>query len=1152
MAHPLLWPKKNFFYPIGNTSPICLTQDIAPEQSANILLLGCGDPRNILFTIYSSGLDNAKLPHTLDFTCCDIEPAIIARNILLFTLIADGEASITGLVWDIFYDFYLSRAALALLTKHCQKLVELSNSLNSWHNSKYGVYLRICTCRTLDELRRYWTLYAKFEDMPSARKTEIVDAYNAGLQRTAVDLGANLSSARSAGPLSTKATRTQPPTIDFVLQSIQNQFADWCKAFVASTRIDVPMITIRFFTGDALSLCRAFHQCSTTSSTTSGCYVRPWSAAQLELDGGDYAPHAGCRAPVSFDVIDTSNLTDHVGLLNILVVATPILFQSPSSTIYTETLLPSGTDALYGFTDHICGDLTVMSILLDLIPTTFVSRFMSQSNVHEIMFYRFSSGDSQFHQRIAWKILSLADSRSLPHAVALNPTVSFDPNELGIFLFSVYLKMFSEEDMGDYLQQMFSDKSAFHKRVRNGNIIHYVRASFAALLKVVKGRIPSESWTSVMEAFFGHLNADRTLTTGSNNYQDLCCQLHILDIYSVQSIGALNKGRFKGWHDVPSLVCVVLVVPRHALSPLETMDVNEVGTPPLQCEVRGAQFHCVFSSIHTVFGAITATSSDPDAELVLDEDPRAWSGISDLIVSFWMPSWILTVEPSSTHIGFGLRSTPVTARFFFSKKVLDLDLLLFKASLIDTKHIFVARRRPNFPQEMERIKAVSNLSARSTPTSRAELQTVVTMEPARNRQILDFRAKVEIVDDHARQLLASGLPVVSEQMSPCTVKVTFGSIVITIAYPFPVDGTRIKLRIARKSHFIEAITPPSGFSTAGGFFSDNFPVIFRGKTPTIWNIHRLYLDRLPALNLSQEKDMSWLKVHLALMLSDRERNLKGSGQNAKQNEHETLADLKESLHSLFFQYAGLEDRRRSSVLGLIDPSWGGPHTLFFVNDMRLDLSSHTVVLDAYVLPNTAMLIQPGMKLALRRLQEQGVLQTVTVGEEIRAWKHLLPALVERCRWSWTHGDDCEYLKTGNIPPSLEYTESPICSCGRGKDVDALRSVKEWAPFAPFVTRVAVSPLFAVSYLDSVGSVFDDVQSENHDDVTGGHIRKQEPPSSASNSREPSLSPLQIEACEACGGGGQPRLMLCSKCRKVRYCSSACQKADWKKHKVICR
>jgi hypothetical protein len=53
MSHPLIWPPVEMFYPIGNTPAFCLTQDLAPEQDADILLLGCGDARNVLYTVYA-------------------------------------------------------------------------------------------------------------------------------------------------------------------------------------------------------------------------------------------------------------------------------------------------------------------------------------------------------------------------------------------------------------------------------------------------------------------------------------------------------------------------------------------------------------------------------------------------------------------------------------------------------------------------------------------------------------------------------------------------------------------------------------------------------------------------------------------------------------------------------------------------------------------------------------------------------------------------------------------------------------------------------------------------------------------------------------------------------------------------------------------
>lgn len=44
---------------LSNTSAVDLTDTLAPEEPANLLLLGCGDPRNILLTIDNQA-DNSE------------------------------------------------------------------------------------------------------------------------------------------------------------------------------------------------------------------------------------------------------------------------------------------------------------------------------------------------------------------------------------------------------------------------------------------------------------------------------------------------------------------------------------------------------------------------------------------------------------------------------------------------------------------------------------------------------------------------------------------------------------------------------------------------------------------------------------------------------------------------------------------------------------------------------------------------------------------------------------------------------------------------------------------------------------------------------------------------------------------------------------
>lgn len=96
MYAPVVADILTFFYPIGNTPAVQLTRDLPRETSADILLLGCGDARNILFTVYAEhdssmrltlpwllGISLMMAARKLDITCCDIQGAIIGMYALL-------------------------------------------------------------------------------------------------------------------------------------------------------------------------------------------------------------------------------------------------------------------------------------------------------------------------------------------------------------------------------------------------------------------------------------------------------------------------------------------------------------------------------------------------------------------------------------------------------------------------------------------------------------------------------------------------------------------------------------------------------------------------------------------------------------------------------------------------------------------------------------------------------------------------------------------------------------------------------------------------------------------------------------------------------------------------------------------------------------
>ncbi|KEP45569.1 MYND finger protein, partial [Rhizoctonia solani 123E] len=74
MAHPLCWPSTRTFDLVGNEPAISLTQDLSPEQPADILLLECRNPQHILYTL-STDVTCPSAPRKIDLTCNDIEAA---------------------------------------------------------------------------------------------------------------------------------------------------------------------------------------------------------------------------------------------------------------------------------------------------------------------------------------------------------------------------------------------------------------------------------------------------------------------------------------------------------------------------------------------------------------------------------------------------------------------------------------------------------------------------------------------------------------------------------------------------------------------------------------------------------------------------------------------------------------------------------------------------------------------------------------------------------------------------------------------------------------------------------------------------------------------------------------------------------------------
>lgn len=1177
MAHQLFWPGKYFFYPIGNTSATCLTRDISPDESAHILLLGCGDPRNVLYTIHSEPRTHTR---QLDFTCCDFDAAVLARNVLLFTMVLD-EKPITTTVWNIFFHMYLDKDSHSILVQQCKKLIACSESSQQWNDSPYGSCLRMCTDYTIQELRRHWSLYAEMQDLPFSRlkaiRKSFTDLSNSILKSTK----SNLSPARSAGPafllamsitaehfrhywktgltftddrnIIAAATFLNPtfayslageecavhygidplvpfhhaalfgnakktPSMADLVKSSKASFDDWCASFKSLRSRCV----LRFFLGEVTAVCAALRAFADTGSLNIGIPAMRWKMPLIQLSSAEYISGS---APHVFNVIDTSNLEDYIGLLNVVISAVPLLSRStPSSTLYTESLvLNAQENVTQHFQDRLYVNITVSSLLFGICPVDYLSSFSSRCNTTEIAIAPKSNkrakAATQFHRVTTWKFTTSGDIflRS-----SQNPPMFNDLTQLGTLLYDMYHAMFEQEDAGTFHRL---NESNLYRAVLHSNIIHYNRETFVLMLKLIRKnlQIPSQSWREVMDRFNALQSADTSMPMDSVNYNDLCVHLHRHSVYTapIYHLPSTRSGIFSAWPSIPPIVRVFLIVPRSALAPLKEIPSEQIGTSPLQCSVKG-QWSCnIFCSVHAAFGRVIPTGTSGHPSVLFEEDEGGWKGgpSSSLVVSFVMSSGLLTdLEPQQNiNVSFNVRSTPGNTGMLVPK--MGLDLAIFSAKMVDKNHVIVIPEKP-LPQPSAVSNSVSPSVKDMSPSPLASdigtLNPVVVELDEQCDLLTLFTCRVVIENHDVRRAFgtAGEMPDIT-QVSPCVMRLTISGHNQDIAYPFPVMGSNNKLRLARKSLWVEVVVPVSAPLKPDGMKLTPFPVIRleNNHNPISWNIHRLNLSTLPTLSLTGNKEVeTWLNIHIGSSMSARERALQ------KKKQDDTLMHVKHTLISIFGAAAGLQNSGPPrNLFALRDVASKNCDTIFFISDIKYDLSCHTMVCDGYVLPLTHD-IMPKFETRFHHLlsEKAGMVDVAINKGEVQAWKQLLPVLVERCRTSWTHKPDCEYKSQGKIPLTEEMELDPLCSCGRGKDVEGMRRVALWREYAPYVTRVALSPLFAVSYLDPIG-------------------------------RDPSKY-----KCFVCRGVGKPKVRWCSACKKVQYCSPECQKKDWKAHKPRCK
>lgn len=349
-------------------------------------------------------------------------------------------------LFPVYYHLYLPSRLASLIVAQARKLIDVSDSLETWHASTYGRGgIRFCDSYSLFRARQVWQCWAQFDgdgngdpavtdvdfkakfeaDLAATRSVktdERVDSTGYGLVYTAVRSAApaadedmrhlndlhqrfwrvgslslqNSDAVRKESrlvnpmfvtpdvgrvrmhwgldpllgfPLAEAYTRTvnEPEDVSApqkVVALVMEKFAAWCQSF-KNAWAERSVVT-RWFVGDAIAFGHTLQGCANGVTVNAHWYRSRHSFRRLKLDGEDYQPGSPTPAPLSFMVIDTSNLIDDLGALNVLVVTSPLLENNLAATIYTEMLTRYHRTCKDEADNLLCGPLSTVALLLGL------------------------------------------------------------------------------------------------------------------------------------------------------------------------------------------------------------------------------------------------------------------------------------------------------------------------------------------------------------------------------------------------------------------------------------------------------------------------------------------------------------------------------------------------------------------------------------------------------------------------------------------------------------------------------------------------------------------------------------------------------------------------------------------------------------------
>jgi hypothetical protein len=170
--------------------------------------------------------------------------------------------------------------------------------------------------------------------------------------------------------------QTPNETMNSLAHLVKSQFSGWCHEFASSVASST--VSIMHHCGDAVNFSHALQAIEGSATLPPSTYfcTKPWSAVPLELPS---------EMLTRYNVIDTSNIMDHVGLLNLLVATVSLLSGRRDSVLYTESFLEGAKKSEKLLETLLHSNVTVSSLLFGVAPVGYLLGTMTDTTHIELM-----------------------------------------------------------------------------------------------------------------------------------------------------------------------------------------------------------------------------------------------------------------------------------------------------------------------------------------------------------------------------------------------------------------------------------------------------------------------------------------------------------------------------------------------------------------------------------------------------------------------------------------------------------------------------------------------------------------------------------------------------------------------------------------------